>query len=250
MSEETLVLITRSRPAAAQLAERVSDLGLEPFECAPFQLEPVEKPAQVADELATALPADRVIFTSHEAVRQAVDLVGTAPLNRALVLVPGQGTASVARELGLDNVIYPERHGTSEAVLAMPELRDVEGLDVLILAAAGGRSLMGETLERRGASVEKIHVYRRVPAEVPEGTSGRIEAAKALVTLGASLEAVSGLIERLGRSAVDRLRAAPLIVPSQRVADHAERLGFRHCLVAGGASDEAMLAPLLRMVGQ
>lgn len=244
MSEKTLALITRTRPAAEQLAERVAELGLEPLECAPFRLEPPEKPAKVADDLATALPADRVILTSHEAVRQAVGLVGAAALNRSLIIVPGQGTASIARELGLDNVIFPERHGTSEAVLAMPELRDVDGLEILILAAAGGRSLMGEVLERRGAAVERIHVYRRVACDLPPEASERIRDAERIITLGASLEAVSGLIERLPEPARERVLSALLVVPSQRVADHAHKLGFRHCTVARGASDDAMLRSL------
>lgn len=246
MSERTLVLITRTRPAAQELADRVAELGLEPFECAPFKLLPPEKPARVADDLSTALPADRVILTSHEAVRQAVSLVGAAALNRSLVIVPGQGTASVARELGLDNVIFPERHGTSEAVLAMPELREVDGLEILILAAAGGRSLMGEVLERRGAAIERIHVYRRVACDLPPDASDRICSAESLVTLGASLEAVSGLVDRLPEAARKRVFSALLVVPSQRVAGHAEKLGFRHCVVAGGASDHAMLVRLER----
>lgn len=246
MSERTLVLITRTRPAAQELADRVSELGLEPLECAPFRLESPEKPAKVADDLATALPADRVILTSHEAVRQAVSLVGAEALNRSLIIVPGQGTASVARELGLDNVIFPERHGTSEAVLAMPELRDVDGLEILILAAAGGRSLMGEVLERRGAAVERIHVYRRVACDLPPDAPRRIGSAGSLVTLGASLEAVSGLVERLPEAARKRVFSSLLVVPSQRVAEHADKLGFRHCVAASGASDEAMLTRMER----
>lgn len=248
MSERPLILITRTRPAARQLADRVAEMGLEPFECAPFQLEPPERPETVADDLATALPADRVILTSHEAVRQAVDLVGVDRLNRSLILVPGEGTASIARELGLDNVIFPERHGTSEAMLAMPELRDVEGLEILILAAAGGRSLMGEVLERRGAVVERIHVYRRTSCDLPATTAETIGEHSSVVTLGASLEAVTGLMDKLPETAGQRVLRSALVVPSQRVADHAARLGFRRCLVAGGASDDAMLAQLERVL--
>lgn len=247
MPGKTLVLITRTRPAARQLAERVRELGFDPFECAPFQLEGPEKPAAVADDLAAALPADRVILTSHEAVRQSVALIGIEALNRALVIVPGQGTATIATELGLDNVIYPERHGTSEAMLTMPELRDVDGLDVVILAAAGGRGLIGEVLERRGAAVERIHVYRRVACALPGEAAGRLAGAEAVVTLGASLEAVSGLVDGLPGDAAQCVLDAPLIVPSRRVSDHAAEMGFSDCRIAAGASDDAMLAELTRL---
>lgn len=247
MSERPLVLITRTRPAAHELVRRVEALGMDPFECPPFELAGPEDPATVADDLLTALPADRVILTSHEAVRQAVKLAGVEALDRALLIVPGQGTAGVGRELGLRNIVFPERHGTSEAMLAMPELRDVEGLDVVILAAAGGRGLMGEVLERRGASVQRIHVYRRIACRLPERLDARIEASRNLVTLGASLEAVRGLDEGLSDSARGLVHAACLVVPSRRVAEQARQLGFERCFVAAGAGDDAMLAELSRL---
>jgi uroporphyrinogen-III synthase len=248
MSEPILVLVTRTQPAARQLVERVTELHCEPFECAPFQLEGPADPAAVASDLKAALPADRVILTSQEAVRRAVDLAGAACFSRSLVIVPGQGTAAVARELGLDNAVYPERHGTSEAMLSMPELRDVEGLDVLVLAAAGGRGLMGEVLQRRGASVERIHVYSRVSRPLPPDLDERICQSRQLVTLGASWEAVAGLVEGLGRVARSRVLGAPLIVPSQRIASHAAELGFKHCRLATGASDDAMISALARLI--
>jgi uroporphyrinogen-III synthase len=106
---------------------------------------------------------------------------------------------------------------------------------------------MGETLERRGAVVERIHVYRRVTSELPVDAADRIVAADSLVTLGASLEAVTGLLEKLPRKAADRVRNEPLIVPSRRVAEHAARMGCRRCVEAGGASDEVMLSALERL---
>lgn len=244
MPKKPLVLITRTRPAAKKLADKVVERGFEAWECPPFQLEPPLDPAAVADDLSTLLPADRVILTSHEAVRQAVALVGTEKLGRALLIVPGQGTSEVARKLGLKDVFYPERHGTSEAMLAMPELRDVDGLDILILAAAGGRGLMGRALDRRGALVERIHVYRRVPCDLPEGTSERILEAESLAILGASLESVTGLLERLSDEAAQKVRESPIIVPSQRIAARAVELGCTHCIVAAGASDDFMLKEL------
>ncbi|NBB92382.1 MAG: hypothetical protein GVY32_04340 [Gammaproteobacteria bacterium] len=244
MTEPTLVLITRTRPAAETLVARVAELGYEPLECAPFQLEGPARPKEVAEDLAAALPADRVIMTSHEAVRQAVRLVGAESFRRSLVIVPGQGTASIARDEGIANVIFPERHGTSEAMLAMPELRDVEGLDVLILAASGGRGLMGETLERRGAAVERIHVYSRVSCALPDDIDRRIMDASSLVILGASWEAVYGLTSGVGKAARSKLFTGWLVAPSRRVADHAARLGFSRCRVATGAGDDAMLGAL------
>ena len=43
------------------------------------------------------------------------------------------------------------------------------------------------------------------------------------------------------------VKAAPLIVPSQRVADYAARLGYGRLIVASGAGDEAMLSEVERL---
>jgi uroporphyrinogen-III synthase len=109
---------------------------------------------------------------------------------------------------------------------------------------------MGDVLDRRGAAVERIHVYRRVARDLPAETAERIESARELTTLGASLEAVTGLVKGLPAAAARRLYDAPLVVPSQRVAEHAQKMGFKRCRVASGASDEAMLAELSRLTSR
>ncbi|QKK03081.1 MAG: uroporphyrinogen-III synthase [Pseudomonadota bacterium] len=246
MNAHSLVLVTRTAPAGIALAARVAEAGFESVHCAPFRLEGPANPAAKANELRVCLPADRVILTSQEAVRRAVELVGVEPFNRSLVIVPGRGTAEVAQQAGLKNVIYPDRHGTSEAMLGMEELREVDGLDVVILAAAGGRGLIGQVVERRGGTVERVHVYRRVPCALPDDLETRIGRACALVTLAASREAVDGLCRSLSPPARGRVLGGTVIAPSERVLAHARGLGFAHCLTAAGASDESMLRALAR----
>lgn len=247
MSTQFLILVTRTGKAGRGLAEKVSALGFKAIHCPPFELAPPADPKECISDLQHLLPADRVIITSQEGVRRSVELVGADRFDRSLVIVPGEGTATVARDAGIRNVVFPSRHGTSEAMLALPELADVEGLDVLILAAAGGRGLMGQVLERRGASVDRIEVYRRVDKQVPDDLEQQVGEADCTVTLAASWEAVFGLCDAVTPATSDALRKGVLIAPSRRVADRAAGIGFVHCANAGSADDDTMLAELTRI---
>jgi len=250
MSVTPLVLVTRTESAGENLAEKVAETGTDVLHCAPFALEPPENAREVASQLMALLPADLVVITSQEGVRRSVELVGAKSFARSLVVVPGEGTAHLARELGFANVIYPSRHGTSEAMLALPELREVDGLNVLILAAEGGRGLMGRVLEDRGAAVDRIHVYRRIRQAMPEGMEHKVREAGSVITLAASWEAVAGLCEALTDDLLQLIKAGALIAPSRRVAERAESIGFSHCMIAAGADDESMLKELRRLTGK
>ncbi len=244
MSVKPLVLVTRTESAGNALAEKVSDLGMNAVHCAPFALESPEDTAEVASQLNALLPADLVIITSQEGVRRSAELVGAECFSRSLVVVPGEGTSRLARDLGFENVIYPSRHGTSEAMLALPELREVDGLSVLILAAEGGRGHMGRVLEDRGAVVDRIHVYRRIRQNMPEGLADAVRDAVRIYTLAASWEAVAGLCEAVDKEVLELIQDGALIAPSRRVAERAGAVGFSHCSIAGGADDDSMLAEL------
>lgn len=250
MSVTPLVLVTRTELAGKALADKVSEAGLKALHCAPFALESPENAKEVAAQLEALLPADLVVITSQEGVRRSAELVGAECFARSLVVVPGEGTASLARELGFANVIYPSRHGTSEAMLALPELREVDGLSILILAAEGGRGLMGRVLEDRGAVVDRIHVYRRIRQPMPAELAGSVEEAEQIVTLAASWEAVAGLCEALDDELGERIKSGTLIAPSRRVSERADAIGFRRTANAGGADDDAMLTELQRLTGR
>lgn len=247
MSSQSLILVTRTGEAGEALTDKVTDLGFKAVHCPPFELAPPADPEGCISDLEHLLPADRVIITSQEGVRRSVELVGAERFDRALVIVPGEGTAALAREVGIRNVVYPSRHGTSEAMLAVPELADVEGLDVLILAASGGRGLMGQVLERRGASVDRVEVYQRVDKPVPADLEQQVGEADCTVTLAASWESVFGLCDAVAPTTSDALQKGVLVAPSRRVADRAAGIGFLRCTQAAGADDKAMLAELGRV---
>lgn len=246
MNGPVRVLVTRSGRDGRALAERLGAGPLSVSHYAPVALHGPSDPDAVRRELQTLLPADRLVAPSAEALRQLVKLVAPNRLARTPVVVPGRGTARVAAALGFDRVHAPDRDGTSERILDLPILRSVAGLRVLILAAAGGRRLIQETLAQRGAEVHRVHVYRRLPVPAPAELLETLAATDDLVTFLASGGALDGLREQLSAAAWQTLTAGLVIAPSSRVADLARAAGCRHTVAAAGADDASMLAALGR----
>jgi len=58
--------------------------------------------------------------------------------------------------------LLAENGANSEALLAMPELAQVNGQRFLIIRGQGGREELANVLRSRGASVDYLDVYKRV----------------------------------------------------------------------------------------
>jgi uroporphyrinogen-III synthase len=244
MDDHALVLVTRAGQAGERLTRLLSRYGQDAVHCSPVRLDGPEDPEAITQRLHELLPVDQVIMTSGEAIHQVVRLVGSEAFASIPIIVPGPGSARKAESLGLQSVISPPSAGNSEAMLKLPELDHVDGKSILIMAAAGGRRLLETELRRRGARVQRIHVYRRLDQVLPEGLDLRIRDANILSTLissGGALQALESLLEP---EAWRKVVAGRVVVPSPRVAEMASRSGCRNVIQADGADDESMLKAL------
>lgn len=157
------VLNTRPAGQAAALTAALREAGATVSELPLIGIEPRELAAQ---EERLLLDLDRyagVIFVSANAARRGLDVVAGCwpqwPYQLPLYAV-GKGTAAVLDAAGLD-VILPER-ADSEGLLALPALADVDGQRFLMFRGEGGRELLRDTLQTRGATVDVLELYRRV----------------------------------------------------------------------------------------
>lgn len=238
------VLVTRTAPGGEALARRLAGAGWKVLYGPPIRLDGPADPVQTSARLRELLPADRVVMTSARAVEEAVRLAPPALLAAGDLIVPGPGTAATARRLGLDSVCHPRTGGTSEAMLELPSLRQVAGLRVVLLAASGGRRHLGEELVRRGARVDRLHVYRRAPRPLSSDLVQALHETGSIVTLISSGAALEGLFRELPENLHQTLRQCPVIVPSSRVAEQAAALGCQTVVQAANAGDEAMIESL------
>ncbi len=200
--------------------------------------------ATVVNRLTNASDYDRLIFVSTNAVAHARPFLPDNPLPP--VAAVGRATADALREAGFEEVLTPQGGADSEALLALPEMKNPGGQRILIVRGRGGRTLMGDTLEMRGARVDYAEVYSR---ELPDYSAEQLsvlEGHDGITLTATSGEILENLINLLGTSSV--LLELPLVVVSTRVAEMARQLGFRHVVSAEGAGTGAILSALCSLV--
>ena len=224
------ILVTRPRAQAAALARLIEQAGGIAHLFPAIEIEDVPPPAA----LGRLHEFDLAIFVSPTAVAKAMQHVRTLPRVAAV----GAGTRRELEKLGVTGVIAPASGADSEALLAVPEMQKVMGKRVAILRGDGGRALLGETLAARGARVEHLTCYRRLPPKEPERRWKKGELAAVTVSSGQGL---ANLFEVLDPQL---LRSTPLFVPHPRIAEQARALAAGEVVLAGH-SDEHMLDALV-----
>jgi uroporphyrinogen-III synthase len=162
----------------------------------------------------------------------------------------GASSARLLRGYGVD-VIQPEGDMSSEGLLSLPALQSVDSDRVLIVKGEGGRTLLRDSLESRGARVEELAVYRRLRPEYDEGELGkRILQSGCECILISSGEGLHNMVSLLDEESLVRVRLLVLVVPGERVADQAREAGFGRIIIADNATDVAMVAAACRALGQ
>jgi uroporphyrinogen-III synthase len=184
-------------------------------------------------------------------VAKALALMGARPWPpRVLLATVGRGSREALEAAGFRDVIAPPGQPDSEALLALPALRDVAGKRIAIFRGDGGRALLGEELGRRGALVEYAPCYRRsLPAAGAAPLLAAWEKGAVHAITISSAEGLANLALLLGEAAAPRIRDTPLFVPHERVAARAAQLGARIVQVAGPADAEMTAALVAYFAG-
>lgn len=205
----------------------------------------VPLPLTAADER-VLLDLDRfdgVFFVSANAARLGLDAVaGCWPQwpYRLPVYAVGRGTAVVLERAGL-TVTVPER-ADSEGLLSLPALQDIAGQRLLVFRGQGGRELLRETLQARGAEVMVIELYRR---ELPAQASRQWQALVATPPRVVILTSPDALRHWQQVAGPDALRLHWLVV-SPRMRDAALQAGATVTL-SSGADTPSLRAALQQL---
>jgi uroporphyrinogen-III synthase len=234
------LVITRPAGTGGAFARRVAACGGESIRLPGLALRAVDA-EQIRPVMRKIRLRDFVIFTSPAAVRFAFEAYGPLRLGTARAFAIGAGTARALRRRGIDATM-PERYD-SESLLTLPALSRMRGQRVVVIGAPGGLDLIAPTLRRRGAKVEQIHVYRRVPPRLTRRHFNALAAAKdPLITLLSSGEALENLVTLLPPPLMGRLRRQTLVVSSARLAGIARENGFGEIVQARSAAPADLLA--------
>ena len=246
------VLVTRPKGQSAGLVSLIEQRGGIAIRFPVIDILPVHEPLAVQPALASLDNFDRVIFVSPNAVEHALAIIDveTARRARAGFMAVGASTATALQRAGFAGVRHPGASASSEALLALPELRGggLAGSRILIVRGEGGRELLGDTLSKRGARVQYAEVYRRAcPAPDDGGLAERGKHGGIDTIVVTSVQGLENLFAMLGEGAAEWLKKVGYVVVSERLACRVQAMGIvEPSMVAAGADDEALVDALIR----
>ncbi len=217
------VLVTRPAAQALALCSLIERAGGQALALPMLEIVPATDQQRVREVLKQVERSDFVVFTSVNAVEHAL-LAGGARWPQGTACI-GAATAQAIERAGLPPPLKPAEDYSSEGLLALAELQNLQGRRAVLITGEGGREMLVESLRARGAEVIRADVYRRIPAvQSPDAVRAALTQADcAVITSGETLER---LVDAAPEDLRTHLLALPLVVPSQRVLQMARVCGF------------------------
>ncbi|MBB6633895.1 uroporphyrinogen-III C-methyltransferase [Cohnella thailandensis] len=165
------ILVTRARSQASELADRIDELGGEPYEFPVIETRLPDRPETV-EAIRTAISEaesyDWVILTSVNGVEfffRWLELTGTdiRRFHRAEFAAVGPKTAEALRKRGIVPSALPERFRAESLLDSLGE-RVKAGQKALLPRGDLARELLPRELEALGVESVSLDVYETVPA--------------------------------------------------------------------------------------
>lgn len=239
-SPESPFIVTRPAPDHQALMARLSDAGLPAIHCPAFDIERAPE-ALLAARIQSLGEFDIVIVTSPVAARLVAEQGIGPELRDVRFFAPGKGTASVLRRAGVA-CRFPETGGTSEHILAMPELAGAGAARLAIVGAPGGRGLLASELSAKGAIVETVYLYSRTPRPPTPGLTDALRRGCDPIVLISSRQAFEMITRALGKAWRQAWLDSRFVVSSGRLQRACIEAGASRTRLAAGAANEQMLA--------
>ncbi len=178
-----------------------------------------------------------LIFVSHHAVVCALAQYPPSHFRDKTLIAIGKRTAATLRDQHLPPALTAPPPYHSEALLADKAFQALPCQRIGIVAGEGGRTLLYNKLRQRCELVAKIRCYRRdkihLSAQVMIEFIDSCAIGGVILSSNAIAEAVANQLEQ---NKLQQYFELPVFVLSARIAAHAQRLGFSHCIVAEQAN--------------
>jgi uroporphyrinogen-III synthase len=244
-------MVTRPEQQADRLCSLIEKMGGSAVRFPVLEIIPVNGVQLTLKVVGKLQSFDWIVFVSANAVNFALrsSMENTKIPPQVHVAAVGRATAKALRKAGVRVDLLPEAGFNSEALLATPELQQLEGQSVLIVRGTGGRELLADELRLRGARVEYLEVYKRLkPVMAVEPILKRLENNDLDVITVTSSEALQNLISAFDEKIKQRLLSIPLVVISERIKRLANKIGFKNIVVAAEPSDTAILDSVIVLI--
>lgn len=239
----TTIVVTRPLPQAQQTQAKLTQLGARVLSCPTLEITYPDEEKTTLALFKQINQFDHAIFISANAVKYALHYLDSdpTPLKQLTLWSIGKQTQAALQQTGLGSH-SPAQGFTSEDLLQLPALQQVKGERFLLIRGQGGRALLADTFQQRGAILEHAIVYQRKRpthcAFTPEQLSYAID-----IVCVTSVESLNNLITLWSHPIP--LITIPLVAGSQRIARYAKQCGFQQVIIAQDPSDKAMTHALL-----
>ena len=245
------ILITRPAPECHELTRQLNAAGINAIAQPLLTIEAGRGLPALISQLNTLKTDDFLIAVSDHAVNLAHNYLmsqGASWPKNVHYMAVGHKTAAALATATRQKVITPPTRCDSEGLLALPELKQVCDRKILILRGNGGRELIYQTLNQRNAAVSYCETYQRcwlaLDGESLCQTWQAQQVSALVVTSGEQLTQLSGLIPEQDLAWFFQCH---LFVPSQRIANQADELGFEHISTVGSAANTALFTFLSKI---
>lgn len=243
------VLLTRPQLQSASLVKAINGQGGRVCELPLIEIEAVDDSdacEAIKSKISRLDQYDAAIFISTNAARIGLEWIDAwwpqVPTGLSAYAV-GPGTAKALQVLGWP-VFVSDKGVTSEDLLALPGLQNINGQRIALFRGVGGRELIAETLRNRGAMVDYLELYhRRTPnygGDMLIDMIGREQINVIVITSAQILDVLMHFLQNDPSAIV----SVPVIVPSERIRQYALDTGLVRVINAGGADDETVLKAL------
>ena len=160
------ILVTRSRSQASVLAEKVEDLGGEPFEFPTIEITAPEDFGPMDDAINDIESYDWLLLTSVNGVQSLMNRMRQLKkdircLGGTKIVAIGPKTREEIEQYGVFCEFMPEEF-VAEAIIEMFKGQELNGKKVLLARADIARKVLPDTLKSMGASVNEVTAYRTV----------------------------------------------------------------------------------------
>jgi uroporphyrinogen-III synthase len=190
---------------------------------------------------------DLLIFVSPNSVLQALKWLTTTDLETIKIAAVGKKTAALLKENDIAVDVYPKQSFNSEALLALPDLQPdmINGHRVAIVRGKGGRNMLRDTLQQRGANVTNINIYQRhCPQKNANLLKQHWQRGELDIIMLTSASSVTNLFKLAGFAKDDWLNQLTLLLGSERMQQALPKNFKGRVLLADDPSDETLIKQL------
>lgn len=248
------VLVTRPDSRGQELVDMLNEQQIFAIHQPLFTIEAGKELPQLPSILSRLKSGDYVFAVSPNAVEYAAKTLADTGFHFRADLkyfAVGQRTARYFTEKSEQAVIYPIESETSEGVLELPEMQEIADKTILILRANSGRELLAEKATLRGANIQYVECYQRVPVvqDIPEKISLCKRVGVDTITITSS-EILTFLYEQTPEDCRTWLFDCNLVVVSPRIVKIAKQMGWQDdkIILSDKADNLSLINTLLNQI--